>query len=528
MTKIMFVIISMVSCLLGNYNINDDVSADNISVQYENSNNKNTNLEFSYNSSITNTYFDIKFDSNYVNYSDAAEILTFCDNVRDSFIGFGFRENYMNQNGEKLEVHLNPNDNGKIAATTTFKRKLFSNKASCYITTYGYFELSSLFKETLVHEYFHTLQNNYNCGNEIGASKWFKEACATWAVYRYNNDCYDPYYFIKKYFLYDEKNISINEQSGYGASIFPLTLTMLYGNNIINEIYNELELHIYTFSFNDLKEVIDKCIKKYDENSSFDSVFNYISTSIVNYQKWDNGYFNNKLDNEVFDDYYCPDLLSFESKVSKKISGYTSNYFEIVLPNIVKKHDISTTVSIDSKNANVYLYTIDKNDSNNIIKLEESNSNEYKYVFTSFGSSIYKAYVIITSNNFDTKNYSISLNYLNHSFKGHYCEYCSLYNENHKYNNSYESIDKTYHYALCSCGLKEKQSHVVSSTTTGFKKYCLLCGALANVGIVQFDTILLNESSYIANNGVIVLSERDLIVFQELNYDLDELIKELF
>ncbi len=485
-----------------------------------------TNLEVNYNCSINDSYFKISYDDSFVTHTEGVKILEFCENTREKCINQGFRENYNNSNNQLLEIKINPNRRSDgVVGVTNISRNLFSNKASNSIEIFGQTRLNYSMKSTIVHEYFHTIQSNYNCGSKN--SSWFTEACATWAEFKFYDDALDPYSYIKYEYLNKYKDESIFNQAGYGCSIFPITLTMLYGDNIIKEIYESLNDYIYTYNFNDLKDVINSAVKKYDENASFDSVYNKMAAMLISYGSWDNSFLNNNLDNNDFENYYLPSIVEVNSPISNSIKSYATNYYEIGLDSGVSSHDINALINVGSSNTIAQLYTIDNYGKHNIIGLNLDESNIYQYTIKNFGSSVTKAYIVLTSNDSSTYDYSVSLSYSNHDFIGHNCKYCNTYSSNHNYNYSYSAIDKLYHYSNCSCGEQSKQPHVVSSSSTGFIKYCLLCGGQASVGITKFDTISLVDCSYILDNGVIVLTDQDIIKLKSYNYDINRLLKEI-
>lgn len=520
---ILLIFINSFSLIGNNISLNDN----NLKNNSEKILLKNTNLDevsFEYNSSISDSDFKIIYDNSYVSHSEAANILTFCEDLKVSTMDAGFRENYNNSVGSVLEIKINPNyrkDN--VVGTTTSSPIFLSNKASASIEIFGETSLNYNMKSTIVHEYFHSIQYNYNFGNSD--VKWFMEACATRAEFKFYDDSRDPYTYIKNLYLNKDKDTSMNLQQGYGTVIYPLTLSMLYGDNIIKDIFEKLNNYSFFYTFNDLKNVINASIKTYDDNGSFDSIYNKMSSFLVSYDKWDNNYLKINLNNDDFEHFYQPEFLLPESNVSKNITVYNTNYYEITLNENVNEHDIKAIINTDSSNSIVQIYTIDNVGNHNINSLISEN-NCCEFTFSKFGFDIKKAYIIVNSNS-SSFNYSVQIDYVNHSYVGHNCKDCNYYVSSHNYNYSYSSISKTQHYANCSCGEQIKEAHVVSASSNGLIKYCLLCGGQGVVGIGKFDTISVYQESYVSSNGVIVLNDEDVTRLKRLNNDIKKLLEEV-
>ncbi len=112
---------------------------------------------------------------------------------------------------------------------------------------------------------------------------------------------------------------------------------------------------------------------------------------------------------------------------------------------------------------------------------------------------------------------------------GQVCNKCRtvVSSSSHNYN-SHVWLNYTMHTSSCSCGNTSPMPHVVSGGGGGFGfMTCLLCGGPAELGFAQNGSkqILNNahyfgNGSYILTNGVIVLSDEDLVKFYNNTLDI--------
>lgn len=85
-----------------------------------------------------------------------------------------------------------------------------------------------------------------------------------------------------------------------------------------------------------------------------------------------------------------------------------------------------------------------------------------------------------------------------HNTDQHTCIMCNGYSEIHTYGEPYISYSNTQHYATCSCNDVKLMPHVIDASSTGFIKYCSLCGARVTTGIVHYDL----KNMKVDENGV--------------------------
>ena len=91
-----------------------------------------------------------------------------------------------------------------IAATTKIAN--YGNKREDKIVFYNLTNINQDIKETIYHEYFHSIQDNYNYFYNKDNTKWFVKACAQWAMYKFNNDTHCNNYRFLTYMNKDYQN----------------------------------------------------------------------------------------------------------------------------------------------------------------------------------------------------------------------------------------------------------------------------------------------------------------------------------
>ncbi len=111
--------------------------------------------------------------------------------------------------------------------------------------------------------------------------------------------------------------------------------------------------------------------------------------------------------------------------------------------------------------------------------------------------------------------------------KCHYCPYSKFLGHTHSY--SYTWLNLQEHRRSCSCGDSRTTAHIISGSWNGVGYTCIACGGPADGGIIingiypTFNTKgdishvshYFGNESFILNNGVIVLSELDLIKYYD-------------
>lgn len=432
---------------------------------------------YSYNNAIENDYFIIKFDSTFNTSDQAFEMLNIFNEAKIIIDSFGYKQNYSIEHGNKYLIELCPNtnedDSNVIAATTKIAN--YGNKREDIIVFYNLTNINQDIKETIYHEYFHSIQDNYNYFYNKDNTKRFVEACAQWAMYKFNNDTHSNNYRFLTYMNKDYQN-SVYKTNGYAELLFPFTLEKLFDENIIRKIYEYMSVLPAEQTFSSLKNVINEVIKKeYNSNDTFDTVFKNIASSIISIK---NNYPNYSItyNDIIFWAYNKTQSISptFQSKYS--VNSYANNYYKISLPTDVNYHDLNIIIDTNYQNSFFQLYIIDSSNNNYIIPINKIN-NKYTYNLIGLSKTIKRVYLITTNCEDSTASFDLKLNYTNHNFSNHYCTLCGEYLDDHSYTSKYSYLNKTSHYAFCDCGEKILTSHVIESGSSAIKKTCLYCGA---------------------------------------------------
>ena len=182
----------------------------------------------------SNAYFNIYYDTSKCTSSEAAAIASYMQKLRTDYINLGFATPILEPSSSKYNIYITPNskpgDSNTLASA--FMVNYSGNKCASYIVVYNYSSITNILKETLSHEYFHAIQNAYNC-----TSGWFKEACANWGgtmVSGYDENAGRWFHN----FLLDPTR-TINKVSGYYSYFLPYCMQKDYGGvATVVEFYN--------------------------------------------------------------------------------------------------------------------------------------------------------------------------------------------------------------------------------------------------------------------------------------------------
>lgn len=444
-------------------------------------------IEYDYPNKISNDYFEIKYDTKYNSTEEAQQMLSLFEQARLAVKTLGFKDNYANEHSKKLPIELNPyncfDSNGNILNKIASTRDLnyYGNKIDCEIVFYKMKDLTQQIKETIFHEYFHTIQNNYNGFYVSDETAWFVEASADWAKYKFNKDTFFSNYRFLNYMSSDFET-PINKTSGYYELSYIFTLEKMFDENVVKKIYEELENRDLYFGFSSLKESITNVLKNnYNSSETFNTVFKSMSSSIIsmknNFPNYDIPF-----DETSFEQINKTVTLSPTSTTTILTQPYANSYYKIELPSNIDYHDININTSTNYQNLYIQLYVI--NDVNHYIYNLNNSNGVFNYNLSGLSSTINKAYIVITNCESSTISFDLKLSYTNHIFKNHYCSLCGNYLEDHVYKYSY--LNKTTHTGLCDCGDSLTSSHVVNANDTSFKKTCILCGAKGIFGVSKY------------------------------------------
>lgn len=442
--------------------------------------------EPSYNENVNNDYFIIKYNSSYNSKESALEYLNVFEDARVKILNDGYKQNYANEIGEKTEVRLDPfaydSDNSFSAVTRNKDNVIYNkNKTKDYITIYNSTNFKQSLKESIYHEFFHTILDNYNAFYKTGETKWFIEAIANWAKYKYCDNAYLVNSRILEYMSYDYKR-SLFSTDGYNEFLFAFTLEKMFDNNIIKKIFEYMNDLTINQTFTSLKKIINNVIKvEYSSTYTFDTIFKNMCAYLISTNENFSNY-NIFYDDEVFEKYNNTSILIPISSTSLSINSFASSFYKIELPSNVNYHDISLELKTTISDLYPQIYIIDNNNNHYVFPFNKQN-NKYSYNISGLSSYINKAYIIISNCNLNTISTNLEINYTNHNYNNHYCTFCNQYLEDHLYTSNYSSLNKTSHYAYCSCGEYKIMPHTIETGSTNNKKTCIYCGATNIIAI---------------------------------------------
>lgn len=440
---------------------------------------KNVEYDLCYNASDD---FKIYYNSQYTNNEKVSEIADYLNDTKNSFASLGFKKNLNVEKNKKIDIYLNPFlKDGNSGGVTVSSGYYFTNKSYNTITFYGYDCLSESLKETIVHEYFHTITNNYNTLINDDLT-WFKEAIATWATFKILNLPVSSIIYLQNYII--EECVKTFGQAGYSDAMFIFTLEKEFGFDFIIDLLNAIETKDINLSASDFKNVLNSLIKeKYNSNLNYDSIIALTNTYIISFDYNYSGLFNFSISNDDFDG------LKHYRVLDQNIYGYglettsyASSYYKVELDENISPHDIKLYIGFENENSLVTVYTIDYNNNQRTYLFDVNDEFRYEYVLSKFNSYIKKAYVVVTNVSSKIEKSSVFNGLYNHNYSDHHCTLCEEYTSNHTYTNSYEYSNVTTHYSYCGCGEKILEPHVIMNFSSAIK-YCYYCGARVTIGV---------------------------------------------
>lgn len=438
-------------------------------------------------SSLQSPNFIIYYDATNINESRVQDVADYFEDIRQQFINYGFEIPLADGDGNKYRVILDYNSSGNVLGTCN-KTNYNNNICSSYITIYNFCLLNNDIKETIVHEYFHAIQNAYNY-----QSGWLKEAFANWATTVICNAYYNTTSFMYEY-IDELAEDSLPETEGYALTFFPITIENEYGGiSTIKSIYEEYNEHSANIDFSELKNVVTNGIKNdgYISGSFEESYIKMVSYITCPYY-WYDDYIDYGYPNGIplVDSISVANNFSYYSN-----SYYSSKYFKINLPTNVSSHNLDLSVSFSGTGGRLQVYTI-SNNSHDISYYNNANNNSYDVEIENVGSDISSLYIIVSNvNDSGNLSYSIMVSY-----------------GSHDYINEYTWLDYSNHMASCTCGNSTTLGHIVSSSSfSSGERYaqCLLCHGSADIGFITLNKnktlVNLNSNEYILPNGIIIV-----------------------
>ena len=453
--------------------------------------------------------FQFHYDSSMTMESAVESTAFYFEAVRQKFIDLGFSQPRLDMFNSKYQIFLDSKqaeDSNVLASTVKLLDGM--NTCSSYMVIYNFSGFDDDLKETIVHEYFHAIQNAYN-----HQSGWFKEACANWATTVICKAYPNTQRWIN-HFIFNSTGISLPSTSGYGAVLFPITIEVDYGGiESIIAIYKEYNNFAPDIPFTTLKKVVTKGIQNCGNSGDFDYIYRTMVSQLINTRHW----YKEKMDDKVENPWTNVkpiDIFSVSkpNTISRNLEYFSSHYYQITIPSNFT-HSIRTNVQFKGTGGAVQIYQKDNEGNHQISYINSSFNDAYTIDIDDVGNTI-KELVIIVSNTNDGESIDYSLNTFlsNHNYIDHYCTICNHYTETHDYHNPYTWVNHTQHLSTCGCGATAKEGHAVRKGSS----ICLLCGGTADIGFNEINLLMSNikyiteNGSYMLANGVFILVEEDI------------------
>ncbi len=276
------------------------------------------------------THFRIYYDKD-IGSNAARDVADYMEALSTYFSNLGFRAPLYRTNIHKHEVYLKKNNNDNIAGTTV-KDEINGNVCASHIIIYG-FQSVNVNKESIAHEYFHSIQMAYN--HQVN---WFQEACASMAACVYHNNLdfttimQDVNTFISN--IDKSSMLYLDKEYGYGALLFPVTIYQEYGGwSTIKKIYEAYNGVSASITMSKLRDVIDTGMENNGYSNGFAEAYRTLATYVLNrnfFKKSITSYtfFSNKKD-QTMNSFSVPTEGGY---FSASIPGTTSKYYRITFP----------------------------------------------------------------------------------------------------------------------------------------------------------------------------------------------------
>ena len=213
------------------YNLEESYSIANIPQEVQDS-------ISSLSSEVHNNHFKVHYNANNTTKEKATAVADFLLDMRSKSIGAGFKAPISDMGDSQLNVYLfSGYCTDPHFGTGTRGVTYPTGSGSSIITIWKFSTLDSQEKETVAHEYFHTVQYAYQTGR---TPQWFVEACAVWFAARYSGSIKRATSHFNNYFK-NCRNSIYTPSLQYGAGVFPMAIDVAYGGpTTIRNIYTRL------------------------------------------------------------------------------------------------------------------------------------------------------------------------------------------------------------------------------------------------------------------------------------------------
>lgn len=381
----------------------EDKISNTLSVPFSNSNDTKNIIN---NRTYSSTNFKIHYNSDDISTTAAQSVAEYLEQIRNTFIDFGFRVPILQTLRTRYQVYLDSDfnsSNSTISGTAT-KVNIIDENNTCasYITIYNFTSLDDMTKEVLAHEYFHAIQNAYN-----HQSGWFAEACANWASIMITGDFKVAPLELRTFIRYAH-NTPMSESSGYGAVMFPLTIHRNYGGAAaIVSIYEAYSNYpVYNTDNRStiesiIREAVSLGIRNTGTNKDFVSVYREMSSYFNSTSTWyseimDYTWVNANKSNISTSQTSNSTLETTYSSFANSLDYLTSRCHTLTFP-----QNFYGTVKIDitfhSDNGYMQIYTESTSNSHIISYPFTLPNNTASFIQTNIGNNISSLTVIVSN-----------------------------------------------------------------------------------------------------------------------------------
>lgn len=462
--------------------------------------------------SVTTANFRVHFDEDFISVATANAIASYFEEVKNTYLQWGYRSPILQFLKSRYQVYLYAGSDtnsaygsGDILGLTTHTEQ-HCNVCATYISLYQVETLTEQLKNTIAHEYFHAIQNAYNCN-----ISWLKEAGASWASYKVagNVSNLDWSSYFKQQHISLETRFSTTLVDLYANSIWLFYIEQKYGFDAVRSIYEEYADYSDVEAFSVFTDIIEDAIeRKGFTNVNFDDMYFELSAYCVDVSKWFDLPVAEGLGMIGFPKY---DVAIESTTTTLSLNNYSTEYVRFFPTEF--NHFAEIIIEGVPINGCVQLYTITEDNEHDFVRITPNENGSFVIDTAEIDEEVIRGIVIVSSaETQDVITVEIEGEYPAHS-QLHYCEICDKILTSHSYHAPYVWVSSTQHSAVCDCGAIKNLPHAVRQGSNR----CLLCGGIADQGFVQMGIgvtpSIFENGSYILPNGVIVLAPEDVTFF---------------
>jgi len=232
-------------------------------------------------SEVHNNCFKVHYDESDTTKAEAQAIADFLLAMESKRISAGFKAPIPYSSDNQFNVYVFAGSCPDSAYSNARGITYPTGSGTSIITIWKFSTLSAEEKETVAHEYFHTVQYAYNAD---WTPMWFLDATAGWFAARYSGSIKRVQAHYNTYFAYCSKSIYTDEETlslRYGATVFPQVIDVEYGGpTTIRKIFSRID-SIQPKDEISLEDCITWGIQQYDKSGSFSEAFKKLGVYIT-------------------------------------------------------------------------------------------------------------------------------------------------------------------------------------------------------------------------------------------------------